>query len=286
MGPYIFEDPIMNWPQMPTSPWSVRYSLKLLYVLVGVTIGWSPLQADERETTFRVVSYNIKHGLGNDGKIDLARTAQVIRKLEPDFVGLQEVDENTRRSGNVDQAEELGLALKMEPAFGAFMDYDGGRYGMAVLSRHPIQKLHAVQLPEGNEPRIALAVEVASPQAGALMLINVHFDWVRDDKYRFAQAVKLREYLDSLTIPYILLGDFNDQRESRTLKLLSQGTLDVRKPREDPFTFSAQHPKIEIDFIFSAPASRWTAKDVAVVDEPLASDHRPVFATLHLDPAN
>src|SRR5918993_1700126 len=71
----------------------------------------------------RVVSYNIKHGRGNDNVVDLDRTAAVLRRLRPDMIGLQEVDDRARRSGGVAQAEYLGKALGMHHAFGRFMDF-------------------------------------------------------------------------------------------------------------------------------------------------------------------
>lgn len=108
----------------------------------------------------RVVSYNIKHGRGMDGKVDLDRTAKVLAKLKPDIIALQEVDKHCTRSGKVDIAAELGKRLKMDHRFGKFMDFQGGEYGMAVLSRLPIKTTRIHKLPRGAEPRIALEVVV------------------------------------------------------------------------------------------------------------------------------
>ena len=228
----------------------------------------------------KVVSYNIKRGQGNDGRVDLARTAEVLQKLKPDFVALQEVDERVSRSGNVNQAMELGKQLNMHPAFGSFMTLDEGRYGMACLSKYPVRHITSVVLPDGNEPRIALAVEVRLPGGESLMFVNVHFDWVDDDRYRFAQAECLRKYLDQLAIPYVLLGDFNDEPGSRTLELLSKGALEAKKPTGKRLTWSSTEPQMEIDFIFTAPIERWKVIMVDVIDETIASDHRPVIAEL------
>ena len=160
------------------------------------------------------------------------------------------------------------------------MDYDGGRYGLAVLSRYPIEKITELKLPKGNEPRVALAAEIKLPNGTRVMLVNVHFDWVRNDEFRYAQATSVKKFLDQLTIPYILLGDFNDQPDSRTLQLLKQGILQAEKPATDRMTFSSTKPTMEIDFILAAPRSFWKFGEVSVIDEPLASDHRPVVAEL------
>ena len=238
------------------------------------------------ELPYRVVSYNIRHGRGMDGEIDLQRIAGVLDRLEPDLIGLQEVDSRATRSGEVDQAAELGRLLEMHAAFGAFMPFQGGEYGMAILSRHPLRSVNPVRLPGGNEPRIALAVEVMLPGGETIMAVNVHFDWVRDDGFRFAQASALAEWLRELEMPYVLLGDFNDQPGSRTLDLFHALAGEAAKPTEERFTFPSVEPDREIDFIFAAPRTRWRIGEARVIDEQVASDHRPVVAELVLRPGD
>lgn len=252
--------------------------IALAALLAAPALLWSaPPQAD-----VRVVSYNIKHGRGNDQVVDLERTAGVLRALTPDIVGLQEVDDRATRSGSVAQAERLGEMLDMHHAFGKFMDFQGGAYGMGILTRYAIVSTREVLLPEGNEPRVALAVDVRLPGDRPLTIVNVHFDWVRDDAFRYAQAEALTKYLDALTTPYLLLGDFNDVPESRTLQLFFSRAGEAAKPADDRLTFSSTEPGREIDFIFYAPATAFTAAEVRVIDEPVASDHRPVLAVLRV----
>ncbi len=234
--------------------------------------------------SLRLVSYNIKHGLGNDGRIDLERTAALLNNLHADFIGLQEVDNKVRRSGMIDQAQTLGKSLGMNSAFGSFMDYQGGKYGLGGLSKYPILAANEIKLPTGNEPRVALACKVQLPDDREIMVINLHFDWVKDDSFRFQQAKALAKYLDNLTLPYVLMGDFNDQPQSRTLDLLSKGTLSAVKPSQDRFTFSSTRPTIEIDFIFAAPRKAWQFRFSRVLNGKLTSDHRPILAVLELKP--
>jgi len=270
-----------------------------------------------------VVSYNIRHGVGMDDRLDLERTAATLRRLQPDIVALQEVDEGVGRSGRVDQPARLGELLGMEHAFGSFMEYQGGRYGLAILSRHPIRSVTSVRLRDGNEPRVALAVVLELRESGgaasagaadspgeadsageadrangagpawmagangagpSLTVIDVHFDWVADDSFRFAQAQQVAAVLDTLTGHYLLMGDFNDQPGSRTLALFQERATEARKPAAARLTFSATDPEKEIDFIFVSPASRWEIGSVQVVPATLASDHRPVLAVLGLSP--
>ncbi|MCH2154165.1 MAG: gluconate 2-dehydrogenase subunit 3 family protein [Phycisphaerales bacterium] len=65
----------------------------------------------ENATAIRVATYNIKHGRGMDGTIDLERTAATLEALKADLIALQEVDDQARRSGGVDQAAWLEAEL-------------------------------------------------------------------------------------------------------------------------------------------------------------------------------
>lgn len=190
-------------------------------VLTGLVTATS-VTGTQSSLAIRVVSYNIKHGRGNDDTVDLKRTAGVLRGLTPDIVGLQEVDRAAERSGKVDEARALGEMLGLNPAFGRFMDFQGGAYGMGVLSRFPVTEIREVRLPDGNEPRVALAMDFTS---------------------RAAEATK---------------------------------------PRDNRLTFSSTDPVKEIDFIFMAPRAAWTAGEVRVIDEKMASDHRPLLSVLTL----
>ena len=90
--------------------------------------------------TLRVLAYNIHHGEGMDGRLDLERIAALIREVDPDLVTLQEVDSVTSRTNAIDQAAELGRLTGLKPVFGRFMSYQGGAYGMALLSKWEISE--------------------------------------------------------------------------------------------------------------------------------------------------
>lgn len=97
--------------------------------------------------------------------------AEVVRTAGADIVLLQEVDRNTVRSGNVDQVAELTRLTGMHAQFGKSLDYQGGEYGIAILSRWPIIAREVVDLkvtpPQvraggSTEPRVALVVTIDS----------------------------------------------------------------------------------------------------------------------------
>jgi endonuclease/exonuclease/phosphatase family metal-dependent hydrolase len=229
--------------------------------------------------TLRVMSYNIKHGHGNDGVVDLERAAAVIEAADPDVVTLQEVDAGCRRSGNVDQAAWLGQRLGMTPIFGAFMDYDGGRYGMAMLSRLPIVEWENHVLPPGAEPRSAAAARVRLSNGSEVVVVGIHF--YATEGQRLAQARTVYELFAEEPAPVLLAGDFNSRPGSPVMELLERAWTNPDKGA-DRFTFDSVEPSREIDFILYRPGDRFEVVLMDVLDEPMASDHRPLVLELRM----
>src|ERR1700676_740149 len=172
--------------------------------------------------TLRVLTYNIHHGEGTDGRFDLSRLAEVIKSVQPDVVALQEVDRGTERSGGVDQLAELERLTDMHAEFGKAMDYSGGGYGVAVLSRWPLLSTGNHPLPGSpdREPRTALTVQVGSGAGGPLLqFTSTHLDQGRDPDNRLAQA----KYLNELLVrregpPTILAGDMNSRPDTEVMQ--------------------------------------------------------------------
>jgi endonuclease/exonuclease/phosphatase family metal-dependent hydrolase len=260
--------------------WTRLVVVIVLLGLVPAVRAESPAAAPESPgTTLRILAYNIHHGAGNDEKLDLPRIARLIRSLAPDVVALQEVDERTERTGGVDQAAELGRLTGMAWAFGPFMDYQGGRYGMAVLSALPFASSTNHRLPEGAEPRSSLAIRIELPGGGGeLTFAGIHF--YRTAEERKAQATRLLDVLD-LSGLAILAGDFNSTPDSEVMKSIGE-TFEVPDKGDDHFTFRSDRPDREIDFIVYRPADRFTVVESRVVDEPVASDHRPLLLVVEI----
>jgi endonuclease/exonuclease/phosphatase family metal-dependent hydrolase len=101
---------------------------------------------------------------------------------------------------------------------------------------------------------------------------------------RFDQARTLCTSLDALPMPYLVVGDFNDEPGSRTLGLFAERTRAASKSADTRFTYPADVPTKEIDFVQAGPPARWRVGSVQVVDERIASDHRPLLAVLTLQP--
>ncbi len=227
--------------------------------------------------SLRVVTYNIKHAHGMDGAVDLDRVTDVLRPLDADVILLQEVDHNCVRSGRVDQPVVLGAALDMTPHFGPFRPYDHGLYGMAMLTRCPVERAELVPLPPGPKPINALELQLDF-HGQSIIVTGLHL--VTTEAQRLAQAqALLARYRDS-KVPVILAGDLNSERNSPILEAFAQD-FEVPTKQGSPLTFPSVDPIKEIDFVLLSPRDGWAIDEHRVIDEAMASDHRPVLLVAH-----
>lgn len=235
----------------------------------------------------RVLSYNIHHAEGVDGKLDLERIARVIQSVKPDVVALQEVDQNVQRTQSVDQPAELARLTKMHVAFGANIELQGGHYGNAVLSRFPItrHKNHLLPNVDESEQRGVIVADIPVPQIQEpLRLFATHLDFRADDRERLA-SVKLINELAAKepNRPSVLAGDLNDTPDSHTLTNLK--TIWTPANTKPQATVPVKNPTRQIDFVLYRPAHRWKVIEFNVLDEAVASDHRAVLAVLEWRPS-
>ncbi len=272
---------LLPWAVMQTPSAAVaRRAAALALALLTLTAAACHSAPDCKKVALRVMAYNVKHGRGMDDAIDLARIAAVIRTAAPDVVTLQEIDKLCGRSGEVDQAARLAeLCGGMHHAFGAFMDYDGGEYGMAILSRYPIRRATNVRLPPGAEPRTALEVRIMAPGEREVIVTGVHL--YRTEAERLAQAEMLADLYVDANVPVVLAGDFNSLPGTAVMQRLA-ADFRIAEKTGAAATFPADAPDREIDFVLAAPRDRVVIDAHHVVAEPVASDHRPIVADLTL----
>ena len=238
---------------------------------------------DDQNLRLRILSYNIHHAEGVDGKLDVPRIAQVILSVKPDLVALQEVDKNTTRTGKVNQDIELAHLTKMNSVFGSNITFQGGQYGNAILSKFPIIKNKNFLLPnvDSGEQRGLLRSQIQISNKENILFFSTHLDHRRSDTERLASAEAINQIisLDNKS-PAILAGDFNDVPESPTLKEL--GKLWLRTNKKILKTIPASKPSRQIDYIFVQPKERWKIIESQVLDEDIASDHRAIFSIIEL----
>jgi endonuclease/exonuclease/phosphatase family metal-dependent hydrolase len=250
------------------------------------------------QVPMRVMSYNIHTGIGEDSRLDLARTAATIRDSGAEVVGIQEADVHwAARSAWADQVGDLAAALGMRSCFAPIYSFSPPpgseqrrEYGVAVLSRHPIVSCenHDLARLSTQDPNPAPAPGPGLPEAvvettGARVHVYVtHLDFRADPSVRRQQVADTLRILDEDEpgAQQLLLGDFNAEPQASELQPLWHRMTDAWAVVHGPaggLTYPAITPVKRIDYV---TASRGIAVSSATVVESTASDHRPVVADL------
>ena len=228
-----------------------------------------------------VMSYNIHVGIGMDKKLDLARIADVIRRHRIDIVGLQEVDRGVERTGRVDEMKELARLTGMDYAFAHNLDYQGGQYGVAVLSRFPILAIDHRRYANRRERerRGFLRVEV-EVEGRRLNFVTTHLDYQFLDG-RVFETEQLLKALEDVRGPLIVAGDFNEEPPGGAYGMMLKAGFADAWAREAAagLTYPADKPTKRIDYVFHRGLGDGVQAS-ATVPDTLASDHRPVIVGL------
>ena len=255
-----------------------------LSLLVLVLAQGLMAQAPDSSRIVRVLTYNILHGATTKGDFDLDLIANVIKSTNPDLVALQEVDFKTNRAKKYDLVTELAIRTNMSPLFARAMYFDDGEYGEGILSGFTFlsTKNHPLPFTEGREPRAAAEINVVLKSGDTIRFIGTHLDHERDPSNRLMQAKELNRVLTRDSRPSILTGDLNEESDKEGMKVLF--TQWQRSFKEDTPTFPSDNPTKKIDYILFRPAHRWRVLETKVIDEKVASDHRPVLVVLELLP--
>lgn len=237
----------------------------------------------------RVLCYNIHHANPptKAGLIDIDAIAAVIKDQQPDLVALQEVDMNTIRSGkNLNQAETLARLTGMNFYFARSIDYEGGQYGIALLSRYPMTNARKYALPtaEGTngEPRSLATAVINLPNNKQLLFAGTHLDAQRNDTNRVLQINAIAEILKNETLPVIIAGDFNAEPNSRVMQISDQYFQRTCTGDNCGFTIPVINPRKTIDFIAFTPGKFDVLNHKVIDTATYASDHLPVFSVLKL----
>lgn len=266
-----------------------------MFSLLAVAVA-SSCSAEEERTGIRrgaepdvitVATFNIHHGRGADGRLDLARVERAIRDSGADIIGLQEVDRHfDPRSAFADQVAVLGEAFGMESAFGPTLDLPPPpsgtarrQYGNALLSRYPIVWNDNTLLPAAtsSEPRAVLRAGIDVPGA-PLEVVVTHLEAFSASE-RYDQAVALRSSLEDPPSRTVVLADLNAVPGSEEAVALAAGLQDAWAVvgDGDGWTYPASEPGRRIDQVLVSPDLQVHAARVPTTD---SSDHRPVVVEL------
>jgi len=233
------------------------------------------------------MTYNIHHGEGVDGRLDLERIAALINEQQPDLVALQEVDRGVARTQGRDLPAELGRLTGLKPLFSRNITYQGGEYGNAILSRYPVLQStnrHYRMLREG-EQRGLLQATVQTP-AGEMVFFATHLDFRPDPEERLSNVEEIKAAAGTQNgRPVIVAGDFNDHPGGAVHESMKTRFRDVWEDAGSGtgFTFSSTQRRSRIDYIYLLAGSDWRAIRAEVLSSP-ASDHLPLLVEFRRQP--
>lgn len=248
---------------------------KLLLCVMTILAGATAFAAGTR-----FVSYNIHHGRNWCGTVDLIRPARLVAGLNARFVALQEVDQNTRRVKGADTCAIFARECGLHATFAKAINYAGGKYGVALLSREKPLAVRRTLLP-GVEPRVLLLCEFADCWVGTM-----HLD-VDSSETRVKSVEIVRQAVAACgDKPVFLSGDWNARPDDPPIRAIKR-FMTVLSP-QDKRTFTAfrretgQAGDSCIDYIAvnSAHAGRWRVTYRGVVTDVKLSDHQPVVVDL------
>lgn len=251
--------------------------LSCCFAVMAVSVGAAEM---------KIMSFNVAHCSGMDGRIDIMRTAERINAEDPDFACLQELDWRTARSDGVDQPAELARLTGRHATFAKAIFYRGGQYGVMLLSRE--RPLNVMQWPlPGTEPRVLLLCEFSDCIVGTTHLS------VEAEAERVASVAIIRQAVSQFAgkKPVFLTGDWNAMPDNAVVREMSDFLTVLSDtncqtfhgeqqngPDGQPFDMS----KFCIDYIAcdNAHAGAFKVLDAHVVEDRKTSDHAPIVVTL------
>ncbi|NIY46402.1 endonuclease/exonuclease/phosphatase family protein [Cedecea colo] len=253
----------------------------------------------QKKPHLRVATYNIgKNEVAGD-VADFSALNAAIKKIDADIIALPEIDNKTTRSKKIDQLKTIAESNGLHYAFGKALNFDGGEYGLGLLSRYPVKHFQVINLPSGEaEQRVVLLAQIACPGFDSPVIVMVtHLDWQKDPAVRLAQARHIldvsigdapSDFKDIASSVKILAGDFNSTRNEQPVRELGYFWNLVNKEGTDLRSWPAINPAIDIDHIFTFKGQKWNVNKLTIPHDDTsftwsgASDHLPVIADLEL----
>ena len=247
----------------------MKHPLRTLLLAVCCGLAAACTQRQER---LKLMSYNIRNGIGIDNIQDIGRIARVILREAPDLVALQELDSATLRVDGRYIPGELGRMTGMHARFCRAIDYDGGGYGIGLLSRAEPLSVRRIPLPGREEARVLLMAEFP----GYVVCVT-HLSLTPEDQR--ASLPIIRQATDTCRKPVLLAGDFNMDDAGEVLG----GLGGEFRPLSDTaqLTFPSDRPSIRIDYILGRGLPQSAKIAERTVDyTTVASDHCPLWVSL------
>ncbi len=257
-------------------------TIKNLLLLSLLLLSAASFKANAADKELVVMTYNIRAG----SLTSIDSLADFINSHHPDFVALQEVDVMTKRANakkmnGINIVSALAARTNMFGYFGKALNFAGGYYGIAILSRHPCKKMECFQLPnpKQTEQRVLLLGKFEIDGKREMAFACTHLD-VKSAETRGLQADFIINKIKGVSLPTIIGGDFNAYPEELCSLKFHAAMTDISGCEP---TFPAWSPDRKIDYLFVyAPSPSFKPHFSTTTLPDQLSDHRAIVAKLKL----
>jgi endonuclease/exonuclease/phosphatase family metal-dependent hydrolase len=251
---------------------------------------------------FRVMTFNVQHGIDNAGKYGLDAAVRTIAAVNPDLVGLQELTRNHPAYKCEDQPAQLARDLTAQTGrtwnhlyhqewTTTVHDCKGDTpetEGIGFLAPTPVSEDKSVQLWNG---RLGLMTTLRGGRG--LPVIVTHLgSGTAGQSDRLRQLDTLLPWTQSQGAWRVFLGDFNAGPNSEEYQRITAVYRDawadaVASGKAKGLMSGITHKSSRIDYIFYVPGDAVELVSVETVDTAMLlgsdpSDHRPVVATFRV----
>ena len=305
-GAYLYAVAVKNIPTdgtvfMEVTPYAKNIDGSITYTGItysityqnGVYLKSDRITNDQKNAEILVGAYNILHGVNYPQKlatgevmIDINQVSDVIRDLQLDICGLNEVICAPKNQTYGNQAEKIAQALGYQSVFAKAINAYDGEYGNALVTKYPILSSKSIPIvvtegecvegQDGHENRVLLCADLLIHGQVVTVMVS-HFGLCEAE---IAQAISVvQTAVRSCTNRVILIGDFNLTPDMESYGQLCNSSLrdTASLLTGNICTFPSTAPHRKLDYLFlSGPCRAISAQipDVGV------SDHRPYVATI------
>jgi len=226
---------------------------------------------DPSKTSLIVMTYNIQQANDGFAQESFDRQLELIRKVSPDILALQESDSTRISLNNNDfvryYASQLGYYSYFGPATVT------GTFGTAILSKVPLENMHTI-FTYSDSDEIGIAVAEVVIGGKRIAIFNVHPDGSDTAKLAFARSL-LEESAGNKDV--IILGDFNLRDTEEAFQLISSAYTNVWTsvyPSKIGADGTDMSGRSRIDHIFISPSL--SARNPFYILPPASATDHPV----------
>jgi endonuclease/exonuclease/phosphatase family metal-dependent hydrolase len=219
----------------------------------------------------KVMTYNLQ-GMkpGSEPEVRILHIIQNIIELDPDIIGLQEINESLSGGGADNQAKiiadslssHFGIPYYCYYEFTHLAWYEEYREFVGIISKYPVEETGFYQLVQGVFPRKVVWNKINTP-LGTVNIFNTHLSAFNLSQIRIQQVQQIISYVEDIESYHpaaasILTGDFNDTPDATSIQQLTTFGCDTfyvisytyANPTNPGFTVPSDQPTSKIDYVF------------------------------------